>query len=102
MIIKLCDIGQSLGTRPLGNHIREDVIIPNICSNGDRMVFDFQDVEVVSHSFADECFGKLVEKFGLEFVKDRTTFRNANPFVSSVIKSAINNRIMQTKELVCN
>lgn len=103
MIIKLCDIGQSLGTRPLGNHVRENVIIPNLkFANDVRIVFDFQNIDVVSHSFADECFGKLVEKLGLEFVKERTTFRNANPFVASVIKSAINKRIIQTKELVCN
>ena len=101
MLIRFCEIGESFGTRPLGDQIREGMIIPNLKLTGEaKLIFDFQDVEVVSHSFADQCFGKLIETFGLDFIKDRTTFCNVNPFVSSVIKSAINKRMARNREMI--
>lgn len=100
MIIKFGDINCSLGTRILGSEIRYSVI-HNLSTNADEIiVFDFTDVEVVSNSFADECFGKLLDEFGLEATRRRTTFMNANPFVSHVIKNAINNRLSKNKRAI--
>ncbi len=93
MIIKFSEINTSLGTRNLGSGIREQVISELQAKYDEPIVFDFQDVEIISHSFADECFGKLVELVGLDFTKNHTTFKNANSMVSMVIKQAIQERM---------
>lgn len=97
MIIRFADIGSSFGTRSLGNRIREDVLVSLNSNIETRIVFDFEDVEVISNSFADECFGKLIDKIGLEKTRNRTTFRNANDIVTMVIKKAISDRLRYAK-----
>jgi hypothetical protein len=93
VVIKFSEINTSLGTRKLGNNIREQVIMGIGNKPDEKVIFDFEDIEVISHSFADECFGKLVEIFGLEKTKQHTTFKNTNNIVSMVIKQAIQERL---------
>ena len=50
--------GENLGTRPLGQRVRES-LLPMIDQN-DLVVLDFTGVNVVSNSFADECIAKLL------------------------------------------
>jgi len=57
-----------------------------------RVVFDFAEVDMVTNSFADEVFGKLIRDVGFPQFKAVTTFRNANSFVTAVIRSAIYSR----------
>lgn len=97
MVIKFKDIDVTLGTRRLGKNIR-DLISQKIQTEA-LIVFDFDGVELISNSFADECFGKLIEQFGLEFVKSKTTFKNTNHLVDMVIKKAIVDRM--NKNILC-
>lgn len=97
VIIKFKNINFSLGTRKLGESIR-NTISQNIIAE-EIIVFDFADVDLISNSFADECFGKLIEDFGIDYVKSKTTFRNVNPLIDMVIKKAITDRIK--KNLLC-
>jgi hypothetical protein len=85
--IKFGDIGSSLGTRNLGAKIRGS-IIQKIESN-DKVYLDFNDVNVVTNSFANECFGKLLNTISIEEFKSKVAFLNANDFVQKVIISAI-------------
>ena len=48
--------GENLGTRPLGQRVRES-LLPMIEQN-DLVVLDFTSVNVVSNSFANECIAK--------------------------------------------
>lgn len=84
------DISSSLGTRQLGAKIRED--IERTISLNDDVCFDFEGVDVVSNSFADECFGKLLLRFDVHFIKQHTAFINANDFVKRVITSSFRQR----------
>lgn len=68
---------------------------------GEITIFDFDSVNLILNSFADECFGKLIKEVGLEKTKKLTTFENMNPCVELVIKKAIKDRINQmNKELI--
>jgi hypothetical protein len=91
LTIKFGDIDTSLGTRALGHEIRQKIL--NNIELEDKIVFDFQGIDIISNSFADECFGKLIEACGLEATKQKTTFANANSDVALVIKKAIRGRI---------
>ena len=81
------NIGSSLGTRDLGAKIRLD-IIEKINTN-DKVFLDFSGVDVVTNSFADECFRKLREAVKDEIFKRKITFINTNDFVQRVIISAL-------------
>lgn len=100
MVIRFKEFGISLGTRELGKKIRSQAV--SFFANDGKVVFDFSGVELVSNSFADECFGKLIVEHGLEVTKSKTTFFNANETVSLVIKKAINDRIKKCAQEVCS
>lgn len=93
MTIEFKHIGTSLGTRATGKEIREK--IESEMKGGGKVIFDFNGVNVVSNSFADETFAKLVLSFDLPFIKAHTTFKNTNPFVQQTVSTAFRQRVAQ-------
>jgi hypothetical protein len=92
MTIHFSTIGTHLGTRVLGESIRRQ--IENALTENQFVTFDFSGVEFVSHSFADECFGKLLLDMKIEELKKRTTFKDANTLVKRTIAFAIKERLL--------
>ena len=82
--------GENLGTRPLGQRVRE-ILLPLIEQN-ECVVLDFTGVNVVSNSFADECIAKLLLNMSLSELKQRTTFRGLNPVAAECILTALKRR----------
>lgn len=85
--IQFREISSSLGTRDLGAKIRVN-IIEKINTN-DKVYLDFDGVDVVTNSFANECFSKLKEAVTLDVFKAKIAFLNTNDFVQRVIISAL-------------
>ncbi len=88
---KFKEIGENLGTRQLGAKVREQ-LLPLINAN-DKVVFDFEGVNVVSNSFADECLAKLLFSMSFEELKKRTTFTSVNDFARKNIAIAFRRRM---------
>lgn len=86
--------GNTLGTRLIGKQFREE--IAGRFSPEHKVILDFDGVEIISNSFADECIGKLVSQYGINELKKKTTFKNTNENVSLVLKKVINDRINNT------
>jgi hypothetical protein len=84
------EYGENLGTRPLGQRVREQ-LLPLIEQN-ECVVLDFTGVNVVSNSFADECIAKLLMEMPLAELKKRTTFRGLNPVASECVLTALRRR----------
>ena len=84
------EYGENLGTRPLGQRVRER-LLPLIVQN-ECVVLDFTGVNVVSNSFADECIAKLLIEMPLAELKKRTTFRGLNPVASECVLTALRRR----------
>lgn len=91
IIFKFKEIGENLGTRQLGVKVREQ-LLPLINAN-DKVVFDFEGVNVVSNSFADECLAKLLFSMSFEELKQRTTFTSVNDFARKNIAIAFRRRM---------
>lgn len=89
-IFKFSSKGNSLGSRAQGKKIR-DQIISNF-SNSEKVALDFEGVDIISNSFADELLGKMIDEFGLTDVKKHTTFINTNRHIVTVLKKVINDR----------
>jgi hypothetical protein len=58
--IRMKDFGSTLGTRVLGARVREH-ILSALRSSSAQIVLDFDGVSVMTQSFGDELFRKLVE-----------------------------------------
>lgn len=91
MHIIFSHIGKQLATRKAGSAVR-NTIIEGI-ENNENIIFDFAGVEIVSNSFADECFAKLIFHFDLPQFKQHTTFQNASPFIKAVIANSFKERL---------
>lgn len=93
---RFIDYGEYLGTRQLGEKVR-DRLWPLI-QGAEKVRLDFEGVEVVSNSFADECIAKLLLYMSLDELKQRTTFSGLNDFARKNIALALKRR-MQVAEV---
>lgn len=84
------DFGENLGTRQLGQQVRQQLI--PLLKKDERVVLDFTGVNVVSNSFADECIAKLLLTMSLAELKARTTFQGLNPLASESVLTALRRR----------
>ena len=60
--LKLSQHGKSLGTREMGAKLRKDAL--DSIRKGNKVLFDFSNIEIISSAFADELFGKLFVELG--------------------------------------
>lgn len=91
MNIKFLKFGSSLGTRDLGAKIREEV--EQSIYNDEKVIFDLDGMEIISNSFADECFAKLLLKFDFDIIRSKTSFINGNNENNKIILKAFKDRI---------
>lgn len=90
-IINFKDYGSHLSTRDLGQVVRKKIL--DDWTNCSKIIFNFEKVDVVTNSFADECFAKILDEKGLEVMVSKTTFINVNDFVNSSIILALKRKI---------
>uniref|UniRef100_UPI00406C1782 STAS-like domain-containing protein n=1 Tax=Mucilaginibacter sp. CSA2-8R TaxID=3141542 RepID=UPI00406C1782 len=86
-------LSSNLSTRNLGTKIRSE-IVSNI-ESGNFLIFDFAGINVISNSFADECFGKLLLNFDLDKIKSLSTFKNIDDNSKRIISFAFKQRLVQ-------
>lgn len=90
MQIILNDIGINIGLRKTAKRLREqieDCILKDI-----KVSIDFNNVESVSSSFADELISKLYIKLGKDRFKEYIKLENVNEYNKIIIKSSIDDR----------
>ncbi|MBQ6063504.1 MAG: STAS-like domain-containing protein [Prevotella sp.] len=85
------NIGEYLGTRQLGEQVREQLL--PLIQGQEKVELDFTGVEVVSNSFADECLAKLLFVMPLAELKQRTTFTGVNDLARKNIAIAFRRRM---------
>ncbi|KXB48708.1 hypothetical protein HMPREF3188_00094 [Tissierellia bacterium KA00581] len=90
--IILSEFGNTLGTRVLGIEVRS--VFNELFNQNDTIFLDFNNIRVVTNSFADELIGKKVKEIGLDTFKNSVKIINANENVKSVIKKSIKDRIV--------
>jgi hypothetical protein len=94
MDIEMSSFGTSLTTRVAGRSAYKE-IVSKIESSDDTVVFDFSGVDSITNSFADEVFGRLALDFGIDQLREFTTFRSIKPFWAHVVRSAMDTRDSQ-------
>lgn len=89
--IKLKNFGTNLGTRKLGIQISEYVYLCSL----ETVILDFEDIFLVTSSFADELIGKKVKEIGLDIFTRKVKIENATDNVKIVIKKAMMDRLLE-------
>ena len=84
----------SFGSRNAGTPVRNKLkTLISFLETNKKVVVDFQEIHLVSSSFADEVFGKLFLDLGpLEF-STKLELRNIDPIVKLLIEKAIVQRM---------
>lgn len=94
MIVEMKKFGTALSTRASGRRAY-DLICSQSNGLSGHIIFDFSDVNIVSNSFADELFGRLTYEFGMDAMRDATSFVGVKPLAARIIRSAMNARSTQ-------
>jgi hypothetical protein len=90
--IRLLDYGALLGSRWLGMQVRTRIEKALDAGETTRIVVDAEGIDSMSHSFADECFGKLVERRGLAVLQKAIELRAIPPAASKALRHVIGER----------
>lgn len=85
--IILSEVSSSLGTRSLGDKYKNEIL--RLLKSNEIVYVDFKGVDVVTNSFANECFGKLKDILTKDVLLKRISVLNANDFIKRVIVSAL-------------
>lgn len=91
MVIRMSSFGSFLCTRVSGRTAYGEIMSAS-SSLAERVVFDFNGVETVTNSFADEVFGHMANEVGFEALRQRTSFVNVDKLAASTIRHVIDFR----------
>lgn len=82
------------GTRQAAERVRHKV--SNIIREGDKLlVLDFENVNLVSSSYADELIGKLVAEIGFSVFNSYCQLRNLSSLNQQVVDRSVQQRMAQ-------
>lgn len=96
LVFRLRDYASSFGNRITGEKIRTLVLNLLRQSPGHSVLIQMDDIGIISSSFADELFGKLMVELGaLDFTRT-IKVSNLNPWCKNIIDRAIGQRMAQT------
>jgi hypothetical protein len=70
-----------------------------VTAPGDVLEIDFENVELIASSFADEVFGKLALSLGFVGFGSRIRLVNINKFCRGIIDNVVQSRIIQSHTL---
>lgn len=91
MIVRLKEFGISLGSRVLGKQVSNMIDF----EKEDEIILDFQDVKLVTSSFADEVVGKNCVKLGLHNFFKKVQIVNTSEQIKLILKKAIMDRLVE-------
>lgn len=91
MIVKLKDFGTSLGSRVLGKEVSNLINF----EKEDEIILDFDEVKMITSSFADEVVGKNCARLGLHNFFKKVQIINTSEQIKFILKKAIIDRLAE-------
>jgi hypothetical protein len=95
VVVQISRHGAFLGTRALGVKVRDEIV--KACMDSERVTIDFNGVDAVSHSFADECIGGLLTELGAQVFKEMIRFKGMSEETNSLLRLVTSRRIQTAK-----
>ena len=76
-----------LGSRYKGGLVREE--IKPLLDKNEKVILDFQGIELATQSFLDEIFGIFVRAFGTDYIRGKLLIENVSPAIKKTINLVI-------------
>ena len=95
MIVNLKEFGTSLGSRVLGKEVSSLINF----EKEDKIILDFDEVKMVTSSFADEVIGKNCARLGLHNFFNKVQIINTSELIKLVLKKASIDRLVEKHEI---
>ena len=93
-VMRLKDCEGEFLTRRQGELVRERLVkLHKEMGPGDSITLDFAGVDIMSPSFADECFGKFAERIGAQNFRSFVLLIGANTTIRPLINAVLSERI---------
>ncbi len=96
--IMLKDHVVSTGSRESGKKISNLLNNVLVMAGKAKITIDFSDILMVSSSFADECFGRLIAKVGPAEFFSRVNFEHTDEALRAIIDRSVMQRLKYTSE----
>lgn len=95
----VCGHYDFLGSRDSGEKLHSRIVeLLSSQENKDmKLELDFNGVNRVSHSFADEVFGLMTSRFGVNFIQTHIDLCNASGHIKTMCNFAIKERLKKQK-----
>jgi hypothetical protein len=95
IIIDLHSKESGVGTRQTGEKIRNELV--NIYKQTNQAItLNFNNISIISSSFADEVIGKLVKEFGFYAFNNIFKLKNMNTNVQSIVQRSVAQRMIES------
>lgn len=91
MIVRLKEFGASLGSRVLGKEVSNMINF----EKEDKIILDFDEVKMITSSFADEVIGKNCVKLGLHNFFKKVQIANSSEQIKLILRKAIMDRLVE-------
>lgn len=82
-----------LASRQAAADLRAQIVQRVLSGNDSKVSVDLSNVLSISESYADELFGILALRYGLEWLTNSVVIHHPSPFVFRAISSAIRQRL---------
>lgn len=93
-IIKVAELASGTGTRQSAEKLRN--IVLNISNNQQKIVvLDFQGVNLISSSFADELVGKIIAEKGFVYFAKAFRIANLSEYNTTILNRSVGQRMAQ-------
>jgi hypothetical protein len=92
LYLQLAKEGDGFGSRASGLPVRNKVKNLIRIGSGDKLTIDFEDIPIISSSYADEVFGKLFVEMGALSFMQKIEFKNVDETIKGLIDRAIEQR----------
>ena len=90
----LKDMASGYGTRQSGMRVRNEIL--NIYKESNKIIIiDFEEIAVISSSFADELIGKLVVGLGFFGFNNIIRLKNMNSLIQSIVQRSVGQRMSE-------
>ena len=66
----------------------------SLCESKKIVEVDFDNIGVISSSYADELLGKLVEKYGISYILSRMRLKNMSHEIMMIINRSMAQRMI--------
>jgi hypothetical protein len=98
-VFRLSERAAALVTRDAGKRLRAELLALDAALTAEgRIIIDLAGVDVLTPSFVDEFFGRLVSEFGVKDFQARFHIEGADADWKSLINSVVQNRLLLDRQ----